>query len=165
MSDRGFRGQVLCAHPCPIFTKLRYSLVGSASVQICCRRFTISASFALSSFFFSRRLGVAPAVLARLATAALCCGGAALGCGALRSGTGTVTVAGATCALLGSSTVEGGGDSLLGVLTGAGVAGERRSFVVFARTRGSRGGLGATRWELERSRLGCAGWGGDGAGR
>src|SRR6266436_8772663 len=50
------------AHPWPIFTRLRYNRVGSASVQICCNRLIISASFALSSFFFSRRLGVTPAV-------------------------------------------------------------------------------------------------------
>src|SRR6267154_240708 len=61
----------LHAHPWPIFTRLRYNRVGSASVQICCNLLTISASFALSSFFFSRRLGVAPAVFAKLATAIL----------------------------------------------------------------------------------------------
>jgi hypothetical protein len=61
-------------YPCPIFTRLRYSRVGSASVQIACRRLTMSASFALS--FFSRRRGVAPApTLASCVAAGL--GGAA----------------------------------------------------------------------------------------
>jgi hypothetical protein len=153
------------AHPCPILTRLRYNRVGSASVQICCKRLTISASFALSSFFFSRRRGVAPAVFAKLATAGLCCCGAVGGWGARRSATGTFTAV-VACDFDVRSAVEALGDSRVGALTAAGGAGERRSLVVFERTSVSlRGGLGADRWEVDLSKLGCAGWGGDGAGR
>jgi hypothetical protein len=153
------------AYPCPILTRLRYNRVGSASVQICCRRLTTSASFALSSFFFSRRRGVAPAVFAKLATAGLCCGGAVGGWGARRSATGTFKAV-VACDFDVRSAVEALGDSRVGALTAAGGAGERRSLVVFERTTVSlRGGLGAVRWEFDLSKLGCAGWAGDGAGR
>jgi hypothetical protein len=153
------------AYPCPILTRLRYSRVGSASVQICCRRLTISASFALSSFFFSRRRGVAPAVFAKLATAGLCCCGAVGGWGARRSATGTFTAV-VACDFDVRSAVEALGESRVGALAVAGGAGERRSLVVFARMSASlRGGLGADRWEVDLSKLGCAGWDGDGEGR
>lgn len=79
---------MVSTHPWPIFTKLRYNLVGSASVQICCRRFTISASLSLSFSFFSRLLGVAtPAAFAKLDAAGLGCAGARA-----RSGVGPTEV-------------------------------------------------------------------------
>ena len=132
-------------------------------MQICCRRLTISASFALPSFF--RRRGVPPVVFAKLVAAALCCRGAVGGCGARRSATGAfTTVVDGGCD--GRSAVEALGDSRAGALTAAGGAGERRSLVVFARTSVSlRGGLGAVRCEVDLSKLGCTGWDGDGAGR
>jgi len=67
------------AHPCPVFTRLRYNRVGSAPLQICCSRFIKLASFGLFSFLFSRRRGVAPTVFAKLATTALCCCGDVVG--------------------------------------------------------------------------------------
>jgi len=153
------------AYPCPILTRLRYNRVGSASVQICCKRLTISASFALSSFFFSRRRGVAPAAFAKLAAAALGCCGAVGGWGARRSATGAFTAV-VDCDFDGRSAVEALGDSRMGALTAAGGAGDRRSLVVFARASVSlRGGLGAVRCEVDLSKLGCTGWDGDGAGR
>jgi hypothetical protein len=97
-------------------------------MQICCSRLTISTSFALSSFFFSRRLGVAPAAFAKLATATLRCCGTVGGCGAGRSETVPfeATVA---CGLSARSAVEELGDSR-----------------VFARTSVSlRDGLGTDR--------------------
>ena len=134
-------------------------------MQICCRRLTISASFALSSFFFSRRRGVAPAVFAELAASAFCCRGAVGRCGARRSVTGVFTAV-VDCEFDGRSAVDVLGDSRAGALTAAGGAGERRSLVVFARTSVSlRGGLGAVLCEVDLSKLGCTGWDGDGAGR
>src|SRR5712671_1008775 len=125
----------------------------------------MSASFALSSFFFSRRRGVAPAVFAKLAAAGLCCCDAAGGWGGRRSATGVFTAV-VLCDFNARSPVEELGDSRTDALTAAGGAGERRSFVVFERTRVSvRAGLGTVRCEFDRSRLGWAGWGGDGAGR
>ena len=66
----------------------------------------------------------------------------------------------------GRSAVDVLGDSRAGALTAAGGAGERRSLVVFARASASlRGGLDAVRCEVDLSKLGCTGWGGDGVGR
>ena len=152
MNKTNYKGKGLHTYPCPTFTRLRYNHVGSASVQICCKRLTMSASFALSSFFLLRRRGVAPVVFVKLATAALCCCGAVGGWGARRSATGpfTATVA---CDFIARSADAGG-------------PGERWSFVVLARTSVSlRGCMDTDRWEFNRSRLGCAGCGGDGAGR
>lgn len=68
-------GDASATHPCPILTKLRYNRVGSASVQICCKRFTISISFSLSFSFFSLRRGVATPEVAADAFAKLAAAG------------------------------------------------------------------------------------------
>ena len=163
-NSRIHREKSRCAYPCPILTRLRYNCVGSASVQICCRRLTISTSFALSSFPFSCRRGVASAVFTKLTAAALCCCGVVGGCGARRSATGAFTAV-VNCDFDGRSAVEALGDSRVDALTTAGGAGERQS-IVFVRTSASlRGGLGAVCCEVDLSKLGCAGWDGDGTGR
>lgn len=151
-------------HPCPILTRLRYSRVGSASVQICCSRFTISNSLSLP--FFSLRRGVAtPAAefdaLAKLAAAGLC------GCSCF-------AVRGSRSLCLGSPPTDALGACFVGAL-GAGPeatspdawAGVRLFCVVFERPKESEDFVNfcGVRWDVDRSRVGVRTGGGAGAGR
>ena len=154
-------------YPCPILTKFLYSLVGSASVHIACKRLIISSSLVLSFCLF---LGVAtPEILAKFVWAEL-------GGGSDRWPSAVLV----TCCwpLSVRSVADEPGESLDGCLckfapcslivdTVTAEAGDRLSRVVLARPSTSVGleGRLEIRCEVDRSKVGVAMEGGVGAGR